>query len=81
MLDEPPRLLDHHLGNLYVARGRLVERGTHHLALHRPQHVGDFLGPFVHQQNYQDDLRMIMRNRLRDRLQHHGLARERRRDD
>src|SRR5208337_4683717 len=81
VLDQPPRLFDYHLGHLHVTGGRLVEGRADDLALHRAQHVGDFLGPLIDQQHDQHDLGMVVRDRLGDRLQHHGLAGERRRDD
>ena len=81
MLDQPARLFDHHLGHLHVARRRLIEGRAYDLALHRAQHVGDFLGPLIDQQHDQHDLGMVVRDRLGDRLQHHGLAGERRGDD
>jgi hypothetical protein len=37
----------HHLGDLDVPHGRLIEGRGDHLALHRALHVGDFLGPFM----------------------------------
>jgi len=49
VLDQALGLLDHHLGDLDVARRRLVKGGRHHLALHRALHVGHFLGPLVDQ--------------------------------
>ena len=51
VLDQPLGLLDHHLGHLHVALRGLVEGGRDHLALHRPLHVGDLLGPLVDQQH------------------------------
>jgi hypothetical protein len=54
VLDQALRLLDHHLGDLHVARGRLVEGRGDHLALHRALHVGDFLRPLVDQQHDQE---------------------------
>ena len=81
MLDQALGLLDHHLGDLHVARGRLVEGRGHHLALDRALHVGDFLGPLVDQQHDQVALGMIGRDGVRDVLQQHGLAGARRRHD
>ncbi len=74
-------LLDHHLGDLHVARWRLVEGRGNDLALHRALHVGDFLGPLVDQQHDQIALGMIGRDRVGDVLQQHGLAGARRRHD
>ena len=49
--DQPLRLLDHHVGDLDVAVGRLVEGGGDDLRLHVLLHVGDFLGPLVDEQH------------------------------
>ena len=57
VLDQPLGLLDHHVGHLHVAVGRLVEGGGDDLRLHVLLHVGDFLGPLVDQQHDEDDLR------------------------
>ena len=81
MLDQALGLLQHHLGHLHVARGRLVEGRGDHLALHRARHVGDFLRPLVDQQHDQVAFRMVGGDRVRQVLQHHGLAGARRRDD
>ncbi len=81
MLDEALGLLDHHFGDLDVARGRLVEGRGDDLALHRALHVGDFLRPLVDQQHDEIALRMIGGDALRDVLQQHGFAGARRRDD
>ena len=51
VLDEALGLLDHHLGDLHVARGRLVEGRADDLALDRALHVGDFFGPLVDEQH------------------------------
>ena len=51
VLHQPLGLLDHHVGHLHVAVGRLVEGGGDHLRLHVLLHVGDFLGPLVDQQH------------------------------
>src|SRR5437667_181461 len=81
VLDEALRLLDHHLGDLDVARRRLVERRADDLALDRAGHVGDLLPPFVDQEHDQVGFRVVGRQGVRDVLQHHGLAGARRRDD
>ena len=81
MLDQALGLLDHHLGDRDVARGRLVEGRGHHLALHRALHVGDFLRPLVDQQHDQIALGMVGGDGVRDVLQQHGLAGARRRHD
>ncbi len=81
VFDQALRLLDHHLGDLNVARGRLVEGRGDDLALHGALHVGDFLGPLVDQQHDQEAFRVIGGDRVCDVLQQHGLAGARRRDD
>ena len=81
MLDQALGLFDHHLGDLNVAHRRLVEGRGNHFALHRALHVGDFFGTFVDQQHDQIALRMIVRDRVGDVLQEHGLAGARRRHD
>src|SRR5262245_10612010 len=59
----------------------LVERGRDHFTLDGPLHVGDLLGALVDQQHNQEYLGMIRRDRLRDVLEEHRLARTRRGDD
>ena len=81
VLDQALGLLDHHLGDLDVAAGRLVEGRGDDLALHRALHVGDFLGPLVDQQHDQEDLGMVVGDRPGDVLEEHRLAGARRRDD
>ena len=81
VLDQALRLLDHHLGDLDVAHGGLVEGRAHHLALHRAGHVGHFLGPLVDQQHDEIDLGMVLGDGVGDVLHHHRLAGARRRDD
>jgi hypothetical protein len=51
--------LDHHFGDLDVARCRLVEGRGNDLALHRALHVGDFFRPLVDQKHDQIAFRMI----------------------
>ncbi len=55
VLHQPFRLLDHHLGNLDMARGRFVKGGRDDLALHAPLHVRHFFGTFINQKHHQDD--------------------------
>ena len=81
MLDQPLGLLDHHLGDLDMALGRLVKGRADDLATHRSGHVGDLLGPFVDQQYDQINLGMVCGDRMGDVLQHHRLAGARRRHD
>ena len=74
VLDQALRLLDHHLGDLHVAGGRLVERRGHDFAAHRTLHLGHFLRTLVDQQHDQDNLGMVGGDRVRDVLHHHRLA-------
>src|SRR5262249_42938307 len=50
-------------------------------ALHRPLHVGDLFWPLVDEHDHQMALRVVTRDRVRDRLEHHRLAGLRRRHD
>ena len=63
VLDEALRLLDHHLGDLHVAAGGLIERARHDFAAHGALHLGDFFRPLVDEQHDQvaprDDSRVI----------------------
>jgi len=81
VLDEALGLLDHHFGNLDVALRRLVEGRGNDLALHAALHVGHFLRPLVDEQDEEEDLRMVVGDRLGDVLQQHRLAGARRGDD
>ena len=56
-----------------------VERDD--LALDRPLHVGDFLGPLVDEQHDQVHLGMVRRDAVGQALEQHRLARAGRRDD
>src|SRR3984885_11086657 len=78
MLHQTLRLLNHHLGNLYVTRSRLIERGRDNLALHAALHIRNFFRTLVDQQHDQHDLRMICSNAVRNRLQQHRLTSPRR---
>ena len=66
VLDEALGLLDDHLGDLHVARRRLVEGRGDDLALDRALHVGDFFGPLVDQQDDERDLGMVGGDRVGD---------------
>ncbi len=81
MLDEAFRFLDHHLGHLHVAGGRLVEGRGHDFTAHRALHIGHFLGTLVDQKHDQIALGMIAGDRLRNVLQQDRLTRARRRND
>ena len=61
VLDQPLRLLHHHLRHLHVAVGGLVEGGGDHLAVHGPLHVRDLLRPLVDEQHDEHDLGMVGR--------------------
>ena len=80
-LDQSLRLLDHHVGDLHVARRFLVERGADDLAAHFAVHVGHLLRTLVDQQHDERDLGVILGDRVGDLLQQDRLARARRRDD
>ena len=81
VLDQALGLLDHHLGDLHVARGGLVEGGADDFALHRALHVGDFFRTLVDQQHDEHDFGMIGGDGVGDVLQQHRLAGARRSDD
>ena len=81
VLDQALGLLDHHLGDLHVALGRLVEGRRDDLAAHRALHVGDFFRPLVDEQHDQIHLGVVLGDAVGDALQQHRLAGARRRDD
>ncbi len=81
MLDQALGLFDHHLGYLHVTCGRFVEGGRQYFALYRTRHFGHFFRTLVDQEHNQCAFGMIVRNRMGNILQHHGLARLRRRND
>jgi hypothetical protein len=64
VLDQALGFLDHHLGDLNVARAGSSKVGGDHLALHRTLHVGDFLGPLVDQQHDQITIGMVAASAL-----------------
>ena len=66
--------LDHHLGDLHVARRGLVEGGTDDLAAHAAHHLGDFLGTLIDEQHDEVDLGVVGDQRVGDVLHHHRLA-------
>jgi hypothetical protein len=74
VFDQALGLLDHHFGDLDVARGRLVEGRGDDFAAHRAQHFGDFLGALVDQQDDQRDVGMVGGDGVGDVLHHHRLA-------
>src|SRR5690606_27561984 len=69
------------LGDLHVARGRLVEGRGDDLAAHGALHLGHFLRALVDQQHDQVHVRVVGRDRGGDLLHHHRLARLRLGDD
>src|SRR6266566_1392264 len=75
------RMLEDHVGGGNMPFVRQVEARRDHLAPTPVDHLAHFFGPFVHEQNEEGRLRMILRHRLGDRLEHHGLAGLGRRDD
>ena len=64
VLDQALGALDHHLGDLHVARGGLVEGRGDHFAAHGALHVGDFFRALVDQQHDQVHVRVVVRDRL-----------------
>ena len=83
-LDEALGLLDHHLADLHVPAGRLVERRANDLGarpLDRALHFGHFLGTLVDQEHDHVAFRMVLQNAVGDLLQEDGLAGARRGDD
>src|SRR5690606_29865248 len=74
-------LLDDHLGNLHMARRRLIEGGGDDLTLHRTLHVGDFFGTLVDQQNEKVAFRMVGGDGMSDILQQNRLTSARWRHD
>lgn len=58
-----------------MARGRLVEGRGDDFAAHRTLHFCHFFRTFVDQQHDQGDVGVVGRDRVRDVLQDHGLAR------
>jgi hypothetical protein len=73
-LDQPLGPLDGELGDRGVVLRRPVERGRDDLALHGPLHVGYLFGPLVHEHDHEVALGVVVRDRIRERLQDHGLA-------
>ena len=86
--DDVAALLDHALGpldgqlrDLGVFLGGTVERGSDHLSLHGPPHVGDFLGAFVDEKDDELHVGVVGLDGMGDLLENRGLARLRRGDD
>ena len=75
VLDQALGALDHHVGDLHMARGRFVEGGADDFGgAHAAHHLGHFFRAFVDQQDDQVHFRMVVHDGLGDVLQHHGLA-------
>ena len=74
MLDEALGLLDDHLGNLHMARGRLVKCRGHDLAFDHALHLRNLFRALVYEQHDEDALRVERGNGMGHILQQHGLA-------
>ena len=59
----------------------LVESGGINFAIQRTAHVGDFLGPLVHQQQHEGGLGVVDANVASEGLEEDGLAGTRRGGD
>src|SRR5436190_3450563 len=83
VLDEALGLLEDHLGDLDVARGRFVEaaRDDFGFALQVALEVGDLFGALVDEQHDEVDLGMVFEDGVGDLLEEDRLAGARRRDD
>mmetsp|Transcript_18535 Transcript_18535/g.30416 ORF Transcript_18535/g.30416 Transcript_18535/m.30416 type:complete len:299 (+) Transcript_18535:12857-13753(+) len=75
MLDQALGFLDDHLGNCHVPCRWFVKGRTDNLTLHRPLHVGNFLGPLINQKDDQITFRMVLRDAAGDVLQQNSLTR------
>ena len=74
MLDQPLGFLNHHLGHLDMAGCGFVKGRADHLGPHRALHVRNLFGPLVNQQYDQDHFLMVLRDAMRNALQHHRFA-------
>ncbi|OIQ78846.1 hypothetical protein GALL_394490 [mine drainage metagenome] len=74
MLDQALGFFQYHFRDLHVARGRFVEGGGNHFALHRAGHFRHFFRALVDQEHDQRDVRMVGRDGVGDVLHHHCLA-------
>ncbi len=81
MLDQALGLFDHHVRDLHVPVGGLVEGGGDDLCLHILLHVGDFFRTLVDQQDDQHTLGVILADRVGELLHQNRLARLGRGDD
>jgi hypothetical protein len=73
--------LDGELGDRGVVFGRTIESGGDDLTLDRSLHIGDLFRALVDEHNHQVDLRIVLRDRIGDRLQNEGFTGFRRRHD
>ena len=70
-------LLDHHVGDLHVARGRLIKGGGDDFGTaraHRALHLGHFFRSLVDKQDDHVALGVVGDNRLRNVLHHDRLT-------
>ncbi len=74
-LDLSPGVIEDHIGGSHVAFVGQIEARRDHLASSPVHHFADFFRPLIDEQDQQARLRMILRDRLRDGLEHHRLSR------
>ena len=74
-LDLSPGVIEDHIGGGDVAFVGQIEARRDHLAPAPVHHFADLFRPLIDEQDQQHRLRMILRNCLRDRLEHHRLSR------
>ena len=72
--DQALGALNHHLGHMHVASGRLVKGRRDHFAAHAALHFGHFFRALVHQQHHHHGVGVVGSDRVGDVLHHHGLA-------
>jgi len=78
VFDHPLGLFADHFGDLNMALGRFVEgRANDFGPAAGAFHVGDFLGPFVNEQNEKISLRIVFEDGVGQLLHQNGLARAR----
>ena len=80
-LDQALGPLQRHLGHLGVIFDRLIERRRDDLPFNRAAHVGHLFRPLADQTDHEVHIRVVGGDAVGDRLQEHGLAGFRRRDD
>ena len=74
MLNQTFCFFYNHFSDLHVTRSGFIKGGGDNLTLHRTLHIGNFLGPFVDQQNDQEHLRMVFGDGAGNILQQHGFT-------